>query len=89
MTCKDCIHYDVCYKKPIHKLDDELIEMGGCSSFKNKADFVEVVRCGKCKHGEKYVIDNDTFLYKCRRMGIGGFVEDFHCGYGERRDANV
>ena len=52
------------------------------------ADVEEVVRCGKCKHGEKYVIDNVTSLYKCYRLGISGFIEDFHCGYGERRKIN-
>lgn len=50
MTCNDCIKEDVCYKKPVHKLDIELNELGGCSSFKNKADFVEVVRCKDCAY---------------------------------------
>ena len=80
MTCKDCIRRNVC--KAYEPEEPECF----CNHFKNKADFVEVVRCGKCKHGEKCVIVNDTFLYKCYRMGIGGFVEDFHCGYGERSD---
>lgn len=86
--CEKCIHYDVCLLHEDNFIDD-VAKNGFCGKFKNKADYVEVVRCGKCKHGEKYVIDNDTFLYKCYRMGIGGFVEDFHCGYGERRDTNA
>lgn len=51
-TCKDCVHYDVC------KYKDEKVSLGitvketmhNCKDFKNKADFVEVVRCGECKH---------------------------------------
>ena len=58
-NCKeDCLHYNVCYKKPIHAVDTDLDIMGGCSDFKNKADFQEV------KHG--YNIQADTpSLFRC------------------------
>ena len=36
MTCRDCIHYDVC---TFHLVGDEYER---CMHFKNKADFVEV-----------------------------------------------
>lgn len=42
MTCKDCIHDVVCP----HLKDSDAEK---CGAFKNKADFVEVVRCGECK----------------------------------------
>lgn len=48
MTCKDCIHYEPCFEygnmlDPIH---------GGviCDSFKDKTNFVEVVRCEDCQY---------------------------------------
>ena len=40
-TCKDCIHNELCN---IHGY----IDADECAVFKNKADFVEVVRCENC-----------------------------------------
>lgn len=49
MTCKDnCLHYEVCLTAFSSKgmyLGDDAEEM---ECFKNKADFVEVVRCKEC-----------------------------------------
>ena len=50
--CKNCLHEKVC------KFADEKVSIAttvketihDCKDFQNKADFVEVVRCGKCKH---------------------------------------
>lgn len=90
MTCKDCLHYDRCmdylYKQfPNYKGRDVITE-GVCEHFKNKADFVEVVKCPECKfsHYNKY-----AFVYSCKRRDY--FSEylrptDF-CSYGERKDA--
>lgn len=47
MTCKDCIHYDVCYKKPDHF--DDLSVNGGCIDFADKSRFIEL----PCKVGDK------------------------------------
>lgn len=57
MTCKDCIHIDVCneHERLMLTVDNlyELMYQEGveksCKHFKNKADFVEVVRCKDCK----------------------------------------
>lgn len=47
-TCKDCIHYFACSAKGgLFNEKDETKEML-CRHFKNKADFVEVVRCKDC-----------------------------------------
>ena len=51
MTCKDCIHYKIC----LDNGDDAAKQNAPnaekeCDTFKNKADFVEVVRCGNCIH---------------------------------------
>ena len=48
MTCKDCVHYNVC---GYHIDEETFMTTEECSRFKNKADFVEV------KHGEWYVDD--------------------------------
>ena len=44
-NCEDCICYEILCQ---HTLQDD--ELKPCKSFKNKADFVEVVRCKDCKH---------------------------------------
>lgn len=89
MTCKDCIKEDVCYKKPVHKLDIELNELGGCSSFQNKADFVEVVRCGKCTRSVNYEgrIMCNKFGHKFQGewYGLRATTKDHFCGHGTRK----
>lgn len=54
MTCKDCIHYEVCKQKYYHLyesysvLDAENIE-SVCKSFKNKSKYIEL----PCKVGDE------------------------------------
>lgn len=47
-TCKDCIYRAMCYKREHYGKENE----EPCEMFRNKADFVEVVRCKDCKYGE-------------------------------------
>ena len=103
MTCKDCISCDVC------KLKEEKVSLGtrveelvadSFNCFKNKADFVEVVRCSQCKYGrkidknrspEKY-FRNDCVVCECEDV-----VEDepmiypptHFCSYGKGEVHNV
>ena len=73
MSCKDCIHYNVCQ----YHIDEETdMTVAECGNFKNKADFVEVVRCKDCKHQEQC----------CEFIMISGRDKtlDF-CSYGERK----
>ena len=49
-NCKDCIHYDACKDAYDGKWDDFDIYDLYCEHFKNKADFVEVVRCKDCRN---------------------------------------
>ena len=44
-TCYNCIHTYPCKQDRFFGLDE--VE-NKCAYFKNKADFVEVVRCGNC-----------------------------------------
>ena len=71
--CKDCLYYEVC---PLGLAIKG--KTGICLKFKNKADYVEVVRCGKCKHSN----DDGTIC----RYSVGRTVEPEHyCSYGEKR----
>ena len=82
--CEKCISYDIC---EIHqdKMADEFITFfpnnEDCPHFKNKADFVEVVRCGNCKHSN----EDGTIC----RYSVGRAVEPEHfCSYGVRKNEN-
>ena len=81
-SCESCTSEKVCrYNDGINLYCKKDYE---CPHFKNKADFVEVVRCEKCKRYEpyEYVEDFD---------GICSIDEierdkDFYCAYGERKN---
>ena len=68
--CCNCIHSEMC------QLDDWGDD---CEFFKNKADFVEVVRCSECKHFAYGTCTNDFAMNLSRA--------DDYCSYGERKDA--
>lgn len=58
MTCKDCVHYEVC-----NKLGDEVLEnFDICVGFKDKSKFIEL----PCKVGDKVFIigrnNHETYI---------------------------
>lgn len=63
MTCKDCVHYEVCYCGGYCIWSNiEQTEEDHCPYIKNKADFVEV------KHGEwrnVYMSSPSSFVGTC------------------------
>lgn len=64
MTCKDCVHYDVCKEYLIECAECGEAEriLNPCAKFKNKSDFVEV------KHGEwhnVYMSSPSSFVGTC------------------------
>lgn len=80
-TCKDCEHYEVCMDFTTLK-ESEFCQNYDkqedlCDYFKNKADFVEVVRCKDCLH-----FDGEGCL-----KTHGEFEPNpiDYCSYGERR----
>ena len=90
MTCKDCLHYEVCGGFTPTDLDadvfdycrkgntDEIPDIDErCGSFKPKADVVEVVRCKDCVH-------RNPNCYKCMRDNLWHDKYDF-CSYGKRK----
>ena len=96
MTCKECLYYEVCKDYLVKCAEHGEAERinNPCTKFKNKADFVEVVRCKDCKHWHKKVFDpiiehhigechcsqweNDYFWYETN--------ENNFCSYGERKN---
>ena len=59
MTCKDCLHYEVCkYKKRHMPLSDEIYENSNnieliCRQFKNKSKIIELpMPCAECLRSE-------------------------------------
>ena len=85
MTCKDCIHYDVCQDLRYGDITDcDSQDCGGF--FQNKADFVEAVRCKDCK---KWTKEHTCKEFTADRSPLRGKItfitepDDF-CSYGER-----
>ena len=77
MTCKDCIYRAMCYKHEHYGYGDENNEEP-CEMFKNKADFVEVVRCKDCGHkGAAFCMAGD--------MPLTETTGECFCSYGERK----
>lgn len=88
--CEKCLYYEKC-KVEMDEAPDDIFTFfpynEDCPHFKNKADFVEVVRCKDCKHRGKdecmFHINgepaDEEFLLKCDN--------DF-CSYGERKTDN-
>ena len=82
MTCKDCVHYEVCKyfeeNYDIELYEDQAFE---CLKFKPKFNFVEVVRCKDCKY---YNTNGcaDGFGW-CEEVDCGK-MDYFYCSYAEK-----
>lgn len=68
MTCKDCIHNEVCYRREVFNDIEEHIRKLGCMDFIARADVQEI------KHGEW------KLCYEDWRMQIAG-DECSACGF--------
>lgn len=95
-TCYDCIHCDACSDAGDSGFSCLKEDVSKCKHFKNKADFEEVVRCGKCQHWREKGYDptferkfgycyNHDFPFQCEERPMVDEI-DF-CSYGEKRDA--
>lgn len=65
MTCRDCIHYDVCKELRHGDISDCNTEDCG-GFFKSKDNFVEVVRCNDCK----YFTERDRLIELIRKSNL-------------------
>lgn len=82
MTCKDCIHVDVC--EEWHNQEMQRACYYG-EYFKNKADIVEVVRCKDCKYCFDAIMGGMWCEHPDNIMPLGSNPDDF-CSYGERKE---
>ena len=86
-TCKDCIHYDVCYHIEHYGRHMETEEP--CGGFKNKADHAEVIKCVKCKFAD------DSCAYGlvciCEHGGMQGTIvsKRDYCSCGTPKERGV
>lgn len=82
MTCKDCVHYEVC------AYDNATTEYSHlCAFVKPKADFVEVVRCKDCKRR-----NTANCALWCATMNDSIYIREhgveFWCAFGERKESD-
>lgn len=81
MTCKDCVHEEIC-DMPI--ITDGRKNASNCKKFKNKADYVEVVRCKDCKYCTQAVSIENTYFCVVGTNAFDTELDNF-CSYGERK----
>lgn len=86
MKCKECIHERVCealIKKGLPYADEKYLAEAFCMAFRNKADFVEVVRCKDCKYWRN---KHGGFCEASNALSeVNNENKDF-CSYGKRSD---
>lgn len=86
-TCKDCLYRCMCYKIEHYGRETETDKP--CEMFKNKADYVEVVRCKDCKHCEFEKWDEDILCGCLHPSGLNDMSPNGFCSYGERKESEV
>lgn len=84
-TCKDCLHHPVC-RLPFNTSETQVEFAHVCHHFKNKADFVEVVRCKDCIHHFPPPHPEGQYS-KCKHSCLHTKMTDY-CSYGERKIEN-
>ena len=84
MTCKDCLLCPMCFAVREAGEKDRYAEL--CPKFKNKADFVEVIRCVECGFRDDNLITTSQNIdcYMCKRHHSLVLLTDF-CSYGEKK----
>ncbi len=79
-TCSDCLYYEVCQNRYSWLDQEDNTKYITCEKFKNKADFVEVVRCKDC-------VKRGTFdCVKSKGDHPTTTKNEEFCCWGERRD---
>ena len=84
-SCKDCLVYGSCdFADDLEYISEKELK-ADCPYFKNKVDFVEVVRCKDCDWYRKHE-GGICVNPKCGKSWYGCPVPPEHfCSYGERR----
>lgn len=90
MTCKDCTHEELCKdrlsKQGYSNYAQRNLIVEDCEYFKNKADFVEVVRCRECEYSREQGKVLGVTSYKfCSKHNISCLSSYDFCSYGKRK----
>ncbi len=88
--CEKCLYYEKC-KAEMDEAPDDIFTFfpynEDCPHFKNKADFVEVVRCKDCKFCERYSIyDDDYYCMAEHTQSLFSPNKTDYCSYGEKKE---
>ncbi len=104
MTCKDCLHYEVCaqFSKADganHEYYTYANQSEKCECFRDKSESVpEIVRCADCRYWDavKNPKHKDTGICAPPRKDLGGYCVrrgatncNDYCGQGKRRANNA
>lgn len=81
MGCENCVHRFVCSSYNSPRIS------GICSFFKNKADFVEVVKCKDCVCFSYYKEPIKGYIGKCEITKLLIRDDNFFCRDGVRKMA--
>ena len=81
--CGDCIHVDIC--KEVNSGWFSRENPAYCKGFKDRANYVEVVRCKDCKWVEKGK-DYEPYCNHWKSGLYANVKDDDFCSYGERKD---
>ena len=85
-TCKECLHYEACVLNEAYWVKHNADQ--ACSVFKDKSEYVKVVRCKDCKRCfEKRTKRHNNLMRFCMRLDGNEFqvnANDF-CSYGGRK----
>ena len=90
MTCKDCLYFKRCVVLGVEldiKHNKEADK--NCRHFENKADYIKVVRCEKCKYGDVSIFSKtkdgqETIACYCKLKNRVTDV-DSYCPSGKRK----
>ena len=87
-SCYDCIHCGACSDAGDSGFSYLKDDVSKCKHFKNKADFVEVVRCSECKHLK--IINKKPVYATCEEQKQTFFLwetdtREHFCRFGERK----
>lgn len=78
MTCKDCLHVDVCYLIEHYGADiDEEYADKDCENFKDRSRFVEI----PCRVGDTVYVMNSLWVseYTIEEIAYDGIFWRFYC----------
>ena len=88
MTCKDCIHYDVCSKlctgidMNLFMKDDNTTASESCTDFKDKSKIIDL----PCKVGDKLYDISELLMPQCYSPEMYIFNADDICISKDNRD---